>query len=458
MMRKRIYFSAVVLLMVVISSSLIYAQALPIVTAIKVKGLKRIEEGSIKAKVSQKIGEPLSQSKTTEDIKTIFKMGYFEDVKVEIEPFEGGVTVIYAVKEKPTVVAVDFQGNNKFKDSELKEKISLAQGSIADITLINDNAVKLRRHYEEEGYYLAVVVPVVKKMTEHEVAVTFKIEEGEKVKIKEIKIEGSRAISEKKIKSAMSTSEWKITSFVLSGGYYKKEELKVDIEKIKDLYYNNGYLKITVSEPVIQLTADKKGMKILIAVSEGEQFKVSSVEITGNKVYSTNELTPLVKTMPNAVFNKELLKKDVAAISERYTNNGYALISVVPDLQPDETKKETKVFYRIDEGDLYKIGRVEISGNTKTKDKVIRREIRLDEGDVFNASLLKRSYERLNNLNYFDPVELTPKPKPETKTVDLDVRVKEKTTGFFSVGGGYSSTDKIVGMVDITQANLFGTG
>jgi outer membrane protein insertion porin family len=469
---KKVVFSVALLLLTapIVSTSLppqkifdsletpAFAEELPIVTAIGVKGLRRIEEGSIKARVSQKIGEPLSQEKTTEDIKTIYKMGYFDDVKVEIEPFEGGIKVIYVVKEKPTIVKVDFQGNKKYKDEDLKGKIALTPGAISDVTLINDNAGKLRAFYEDEGYYLAKVVPVVRKVEEGEVAVTFQIEEGEKVKIKEIKIEGNKALSAGKIKGAMKTSERGLFSFILGVGYYKKDEMRADLERIKDLYYNNGYIKVTVGEPKIQLTDDKEGMIITIQVSEGEQFRVSSVELAGNKAFSEEELRKLIKLSPKMVFNKEILRKDVTAISDKYSDNGYALITVSPDLIPDEDKKETKVVYRIDEGDKYRIGRIEISGNTKTRDKVIRREIKLDEGDVFNASALKRSYERINNLQFFEAVELSPKPKPEEKLVDLDVKVKEKPTGFISVGGGYSSIDKFVAMVDITEGNLFGRG
>jgi outer membrane protein insertion porin family len=458
MKKRNAVVSVVILLLTVLIIGKSFAEELPIVTAIEVKGLKRIEEGSIKAKASQKIGEPLSQGKTTEDIKTIYKMGYFDDVKVEIEPFEGGIKVIFVVKEKPTIVRVEFQGNKKYKDDDLKDKIALTPGAISDVTLINDNAVKLKKFYEDEGYYLAKVVPVVKKAEEGEVAVTYQIEEGEKVKIKEIKIEGNKALSAGKIKGAMKTSERGLFSFILGGGYYKKDEMKADLERIKDLYYNNGYIKVTVGEPSIQLTDDKEGMRITIQVAEGEQFRVSSVEIAGNKAFSEEELRKLIKLSPKSIFNKEILRKDVTAITDQYSNNGYALVVISPDLIPNEETKETKVVYRIDEGDKYRIGKIEISGNTKTRDKVIRREIRLDEGDTFNASALKRSYERLNNLQFFEAVEISPKPRPEEKLVDLDVKVKDKPTGFLSVGGGYSSIDKFVAMVDITQGNLFGSG
>ena len=436
----------------------LYAQELPIVNSIEIRGLKRIEEGAVKSKITQKLGEPISQDKTNEDIKNIFKMGYFDDVKAEIEPFEGGIKLIYAVKEKPTVVKIEFQGNKEFDDSKLKEKITITTGSIADVVLIQDNAGKLRAFYEEEGYWLSNIVPVIKKISADEVTLTYQIEEGPKIKIKKITTEGNKAFSTSKIKKVMETAEWWFFSFITSSGYYKKERMDSDLEKIKDLYFNNGFIKATVGEPKIQLTDNKKGMIISIPVSEGDQFKVSSVEFSGNKVFGDDMIKKRITLLPDKPFSKETLRKDILSISELYSENGYAIITVTPDLIPDESKKVVKVFLKIDEGDKYRIGRIEVSGNTKTRDKVIRREIRLDEGDIFNSSLLKRSYERLNNLNFFETVEIIPKPLPEEKKVDLNVKVKEKATGFISVGGGYSSIDKLIGMIDLTQGNLFGKG
>ncbi|MBM4129331.1 MAG: outer membrane protein assembly factor BamA, partial [Nitrospira sp.] len=437
---------------------LLHAQELPIVNSIELKGLKRIEESAVKAKITQKLGEPISTDKTNEDIKNIFRMGYFEDVRVEIEPFEGGIRLIYVVKEKPTIVRIEFQGNREFDDAKLKEKITITPGVIADVVLIQDNANKLRAFYEEEGYWLSNIVPVVKRISEDEVSLTYQIEEGPKIKIKQIIIEGNKALSAKKIKGVMETKEWWFFSFITSTGYYKKATMDADVERIKNLYFNNGYVKAAVGEPKIQLTADKKAMAITIPVSEGDQYKISSVEFSGNKVFSDEMIRGRITLIPNKPFSKESLTKNLLSISELYSENGYAASSVTPDLIPDEPNKLVKVHIKIEEGDRYRVGRIEISGNTKTSDKVIRREVRLDEGDVFNTSLLKRSYERLNILNYFETVDIVPKPHLEEKLVDLDVKVKEKPTGFLSIGGGYSSVDKLIGMVDLTQANLFGKG
>ncbi|MGO9954358.1 MAG: outer membrane protein assembly factor BamA [Dissulfurispiraceae bacterium] len=458
MNRKTIALVCLNIFLLIAIVSAAFAENLPMVTSIEVKGLRRIEEGAVKAKLSQKIGEPLSQEKTTEDIKAIYKMGYFDDVTVSLDPFEGGIKLIYAVKEKPTIIKVDFQGNKEYDDKKLKEQVAITAGSIADVTLINDNAAKLKSFYEGEGYFLAKIIPVVNMTDANEVVVTYQINEGEKVKIKEIRIENNKALTAKQIRKVMKTKERGMLSFIFGTGYYKKDEIKTSLEEIRDLYYNHGYLKILVSDPVVTLMPDKKWMIITIAVSEGPQYTVAYVGIKGNKVYTEEELRKLIKLAPNKVFSKAVLKKDVTDLTDKYSNTGYALVSINPDMSLDEDKKTVSVTYQIGEGDKYKIGKIDITGNTKTQDKVIRREIRVDEGDIFNNAALKRSYERLNNLNFFETVDISPKPRPGEKIVDLDVKVKEKSTGSLSIGGGYSSVDKVIGMVEVKQANLFGTG
>jgi outer membrane protein insertion porin family len=459
-MQKKIFLLLFLMLFLILvfTSWSVDAQELPIVNSIEIKGLKRIEESAVKSKINQRVGEAISQDRVNEDIKNIFKMGYFEDVKAEIEPFEGGIKLIYVVKEKPTIVKIDFQGNKKFDESKLKEKLTITAGSIADAVLIQDNANKLRAFYEGEGYWLSSIIPIIHRLSPEEVSLTYQIEEGPKVKIKKITTEGNKAISTKRIKKVMSTKEWGILSFITSSGYYTKDKMDPDIERIRDLYFNNGYIKVAVGEPKIKLTADKKGMIITIPISEGVPFKISSIEFSGNKVFSDNEIKKRITLTPNMPFSKEILMKNILSISELYSENGYAVATVSPDLIPDESNKLVKVVLKIDEGDKYRIGKIEISGNTKTRDKVIRREIRLDEGDVFNSMLLKRSYERINNLNFFETVDIIPKPHPEEKLVDMEVKVKERPTGFLSVGGGYSSVDKLLGMIELTQGNLFGRG
>ncbi|GBD98360.1 outer membrane protein assembly factor BamA precursor [bacterium BMS3Abin07] len=446
-----------ILVFLCLLTNLLWA-AEPIVKKIEIRGLKRIDEFSVRQKISQKIAVPLNPEKISDDIKKIFAMGYFDDVRVEMKFFEGGITLIYSLKEKPVITRISFYGNKEFDDDKLREQITLSRGSIADNTLIQDNALHLKAFYQSKGYWLAEVIPVVRKVRGSNAVVSFLIKEGSKVRIDKIDIEGNHAFDDNDITGVMKTSEWWLFSFLTSGGYYNSGVMKQDIRKIKDLYFNNGYLDVRVSDPEIKVDNKKHEMTIKINISEGHQYTVSSVSIEGNKAYKTDELRKLIKLKKGEVFSKKILSGDIKAINDFYSQKGYAMISIDPAVVPLKNSDKVKVIYHIMEGDLFHIGRIEISGNTKTEDKVIRREIRFDEGDLFNSALLKRSYQRLRNLDFFDTVHLQPRPRARKKLLDLDVSVKEKSTGSLSVGGGYSTTDRFMGMVDYSQANLFGTG
>ncbi|MDA8170124.1 MAG: outer membrane protein assembly factor BamA, partial [Nitrospiraceae bacterium] len=331
-------------------------------------------------------------------------------------------------------------------------------GSIADTVLINDNAIKLRDYYEQEGYGLVEVTPVLDYISSSEVSLTYLIKEGPKVKIKEIDFEGNKAFSAGKLRKTVKSSARGFFSFITKSGYYKRADALGDAELVKDLYYNNGYIQATVSEPVIKFSSDKKWVTVLYRINEGPQFKVSSVEFEGNKVYTAAELKKVLKTKVGEPVDRQAIRDEVVALTEKYAEKGYALAGISPEIVPDTAKKTAAVIYHVEEGDIYHIGRIEITGNVKTRDVVIRREVLLSEGDIFNSQLLKKSYQRINNLNFFENVSLEPQPVPGKKLVNLDINVKERPTGFLSVGGGYSSIDKLIGMVDLSQGNLGGRG
>lgn len=456
-MRKNLALKTFLLCAVLLISAFAFAQE-PIVNAIEIRGLRKIEEGALKRRISQQVGLSLSPEGVTSDIKSIYETGYFEDVKVDAEAFEGGIKLIYIVKEKPSVVRIEFSGNAKIASSKLLEQITISRGSVADPVLINDNAIKLRLFYEKEGYSLLEVIPVLNAISEAEVTLTYVIKEGPKIKIKKIKFEGNKAISSRKIKKAVKSSEKGILSFITKGGYYRKAELASDTDLIKELYFDNGYIQAMVSEPEVEVSADKKWAVVTFRITEGEQFRVSEIDFSGNKAYASGELKKLLQTKPGKPISRRQVRKDVANLTEKFAEKGYAAAGIDPELIPDVSKKQVGILFHVEEGDIYSIGRVEITGNQKTRDKVIRREVLLNEGDTFNGRLLKKSYQRINNLNYFESVSLQPQPIPDKKLVNLNIDVKERATGLLSVGGGYSSVDKLIGMVDVTQANLGGRG
>ncbi|MBI5675820.1 MAG: outer membrane protein assembly factor BamA [Nitrospirae bacterium] len=434
------------------------AEEQPLIKLIEIRGNKKIEGETISGKIKSKIGEPFSEEILQQDIKKLYSIGYFDDIRTEIEPFEGGLKLIFIFKEKPTIVSIDFQGNEEVKTDDLKEKITITPGAIASPSLITDNVNKVVSFYQSEGYWDAKVIPVTREISGEAVALTFQITEGDKAVIKTITITGNKALSSKMIKKAMKTKERWFLSFLTNSGIYSKEDMEIDVERIKELYHSKGYISVSVSEPEVTFNSEKTKIYIKISVSEGSQYKVGEFGIKGNTVFSTPDILKSVETASGKIFNKTALREDIDRILALYSEKGYARADVEPLINVDNEGKVANIMLSIIEEGIYRVGKIEISGNTKTRDKVIRREVRLDEGDIFNGKLLNRSYQRINNLDYFETANISSTPRADEKLVDLNINVKEKLTGMMSIGGGYSSIDKFMFMGEVTQRNLFGKG
>jgi outer membrane protein insertion porin family len=434
------------------------AQEVPLIKVIELKGNQRIEDDTIYGKISSAVGDHFSDDTVQKDVKDLYGIGYFDDVRVEIAPFEGGLKLIYLFDEKPTIRSIDFQGNDKIKTEDLKERITVTPGAIANPSLITDNINSVTAYYQSEGFWHVQVIPVVNEVSRDSVSLTFLITEGAKVVIRNISIEGNRAVSDRKIKKAMKTRKRWFLSFITGSGYYRKDEMRQDIERIRELYHSKGFLYVAISEPEVTLNPEKTRMFIKISISEGETYSVGRVDIRGNTLFNRDDLLQRMDTSPGKIVNKTALRRDIDRLIEMHTEKGYARADIVPEIKINDEEKVANVTLSIIEGEIYRIGRIEITGNSKTRDKVIRREVRLDEGDIFNSSLLKRSYQRINNLDYFEKASITPSPREDRNLIDLDIDVQEKLTGMMSVGGGYSSVDKFMFMAEITQRNLFGKG
>ncbi len=441
-----------------LGSEYVLAEKSPLITSIEIKGNRKISEETILSKIKSKEGTLLSKNTVQEDIKRLYKIGYFDDIRVEMEPFEGGIKLIFIFKEKPSIMNIEFEGNREYEKEDLEDKITISPGAVADIRLIKENARRLEEFYHSEGYWHARVVPLIKEISENSVSLIYLINEGKKVKLKKIYIEGNSALSDREIKKVMKTKEWWIFSFITGSGVYSRERITEDIERIKELYHSKGYIYATVSDPIITLSKDRSKLYLTLKISEGVQYRIGELEIKGNTVFTEEELRKHISLSSGDVFNRTALRSDIDGIIDLYMDKGYARADINPLISVDDEKRLVNITLDINEGDIYRIGRIDIIGNTKTRDKVIRREMRLDEGDVFSKSLLKRSFQRINNLNYFEEVNIIPKPRPGENLIDIDVKVKEKLTGMLSIGGGYSSVDKFMVMGEITQTNLFGKG
>jgi outer membrane protein insertion porin family len=444
------------------------------VTLVEVQGNKRIETATILAKIKTREGEPFSPSRIREDIKTLYQLGHFEDVQVKTEGFENGLKVIFVVKEKPLIREVLFEGNDELTTEKLKEGLTLLPRTAFNLQTINENAEKIRLKYQDAGYYDAVVVPVITELRGGDRNIVFYIEEGTKVHLEDIIITGNTAISSGEIKKHLKSQEYWLFSFLGRSGTLRTEELREDMETIRNLYYNKGYIQVQVDDPVITpkqytfrecyfwgqpMTFTRKNeLAIHINIKEGSQFRVGSLTIKGNQLISTEDLERDIKLKKGDIFSRDVLRQDVNRIIDRYDSIARPFADVVPLFNIDADNKTVAVTIDIKEGGEVRIGRIDITGNTKTRDKVIRREMRLDEGDLYNKKALKRSYERLNNLNFFETVDIVQERRKQEPIMDLDVKVKEKLTGTLSLGGGYSSVDKLVGIAEVTQGNLGGRG
>lgn len=444
------------------------------VSLIEVQGNKRIETATILAKIKTREGDVFSPSVIREDIKVLYQLGHFEDVQVKTEGFENGLKVIFSVKEKPLIREITFEGNDEYTTEKLKEGLTLLPRTAFNMQLINDNAEKIRLKYQDDGFYDAVVVPVVTELRSGDRNVVFSIEEGEKVRLENVIIIGNKALSSKELKDALKNQEHGFFSFFGRGGTLRTEELKDDLETVRNLYYNKGYIQVLVAEPVIdpkiytfrecyfwgppKTFTRKSELVMRINIKEGDQFRVGSVTLKGNVLLSDEELSKEIKLAKGDIFSREMLRQDVGRIMDRYDSIARPFANVIPQFNIDQDKKTVAVQIEIQEGGEVRIGRIDITGNSKTRDKVVRREMRLEEGDLYSKKALKRSYERINNLNFFETVELVPERRQQEPIMDFNVKVKEKLTGTFSIGGGYSSVDKLMAIAEVSQGNLFGRG
>lgn len=425
---------------------------------IKVKGNSRIDQMTILSNLSLREGDVFSPERVQADVKALYRMGFFEQVDVASEGFEGGIVLSFIVREKPFLSDVIFEGNDNIEKSRLEEVLQIRTNTFLETQNIKRYVKQIENVYEGEAYYNATVIPVIQRLSGNQAVLTFLIEEGDQVYIRDITITGNTAFESKEIRKQMETDTyfW-MSSWITESGRYKKEQLSFDRERIKDFYLNRGYFNIAVGEPEVTLSEDREWFDITLPLTEGVQFKVGLIDYQGAVVFDAEALSALTQSKTGDIFDRSKMRKDIAVITEHYGQKGYIYTNVVPDLRPNPGNRTLDVTFHVIEGNPVKVREILISGNNKTRDKVIRREIRVNEQELVDTNALRRSFQRLNNLNYFESVTLVPK-RVAPGWVDLDVAVKEKPTGTFSVGGGYSSQDKFIATFDVTMGNFLGKG
>jgi outer membrane protein insertion porin family len=437
------------------------------VTAIEIRGNKRIELPAIVGRLTLKPGDPQTPENVRGQIKILYDTGFFEEVHVETELGAGGVTLIFLVREKPFITEIVFDGNTALSDDKLKEKITIKSQAFLDQLQAKESAEKIRLAYQGDGYFNCVVIPIVQTLDEDRKRLTFFVKEGDKARVKTVYFDGLHAATKDEMFKVMATREWipwyglvtqlKLPSFLSDAGVLKRDEMNNDVERIKEVLLNKGYLNARAGLPTVELSDDKKWFVVTYTVSEGEPFTIGEIGFRGNTVFEEPELRQGLKMKEGEIFQRQKLRDEITRLNDLYGSRGYSFAEVSPNVIPNTEERTATIILTVKEGEMMRISQININGNDKTKDNVIRRELRVDEQDVIDTPALKRSFQRLNNLNFFEKVEILPAQVGVDK-VDLNVRVKEKPTGQFSVGGGFSTLDQLVAIADITEGNLGGNG
>jgi outer membrane protein insertion porin family len=426
------------------------------IVEITVTGNKRIESNAILAAIRIKPGDAYSPQAFDKELKAIYALGYFEDVSIHVEDVAGGKKVRFDVVEKPSIKKVTITGNKEVKTDKALEAMNLKPYSILNSDKIAAGIEAIKDLYRKEGYLNTTINYKLEPQPDQSVVVALTVEEGKKILIKKIEFVGNKALSNKQLRKQMETKKKNWLSWITSAGRLDMAKLRNDVDRITNFYFNNGYIQAKVGEPDVQFKED--GIYINIPVEEGPQFKIGEVKLEGDFIKPQEELAKVLEVKKEEIYNRELIRKDISALRDIYTDCGYAYAEIDPLVSIKPEGRLANVTYQIRQGNKMYIERISISGNRKTRDKVIRRELQLEEGGLFSSSALRKGNEKLNRLDYFETVEMTPGPGSDETKLNLKVEVAEKKTGSFSIGAGYSSQDGVMGIFDITQANFRGRG
>ncbi len=425
---------------------------------IRIEGIQRTEAGTVFSYLPVKVGDTMTNDKASQSIKALFATGFFKDVRMEVE---GDVLVVF-VEERPAIYTIDFVGLKEFDKDQLKKALrdnGIAEGRIFDRATLERAEQELKRQYLSRGKYAVAITTTTTPLERNRVAINFNIDEGDAASIKQINLVGVTAFPEKDLLALfqLRTPNW--ISWYTKSDQYSRQKLAADLESLRSHYLNRGYLEFNIDSTQVSISPDKKDIYITVSVSEGERYAVSSVKLAGDLLLPEDELRRLVKVKSGEVFSREKLNETTKAISDRLGAQGYAFANVNAAPEVDKEKRQVAFTIFVDPGKRVYVRRINITGNTKTRDEVIRQEMRQVEGAWYDADKVQLSKQRVDKTNYFSEVNVETPPVPgTTDQVDVNVAVTEKNTGNISLGAGFSSSEKLILSGSISQANLFGSG
>lgn len=426
------------------------------VSSIAPAGNKRIDSGAILRKIKTKAGDRYDQSGLRDDLKSIYKMGYFDDVQIDVSDSATGKQIIFHIVEKPVIKSVIFSGIDRLQEEDVKEAANIKAHYILNPQKITQAEESIQQLYKTKGYYNSQVSTKISYPDDTGAVVEFTIDEGKKVYIKEISVEGNKAFDEDEILDEIETGERWFMSWLTESGLLDMTKIRQDSQRIVAFYNNSGFLDAKVAEP--QINQEKEWLYIKFVIEEGTRYRVGTVDFSGDTLGSKDEMLEQLNIRSKKYISRQVIRDDILKLTDYFAEAGYAFASIRPKIQKAESGDRMDIIFDINKGNLVYIDRITIKGNTRTRDNVIRRELRIAEGGVFDSKALRKSTQALQRLQYFEEVNITPEPSLDPDRMNVIVEVKEQSTGTFSIGAGYSSVDRLILMGQISENNFLGRG
>jgi len=420
---------------------------------VKVAGNVRVEEDGIRLHLKNRSGTLFDSALVEQDVKAIYRMGFFDDVQAELSA-DGILT--YRVKEKPYIREVKVQGNSQVTRDKIETALGVGARTILDRPKLAEGVEKIRKLYNEQGYVNAKIDHAVSLEANNQAVVVVDINEGTKLLVKRVTFEGNRAFSDSELKGLIATKEEWLFTFITNRGVLDRDMLTNDIAILSTYYYDNGYIDHQISEPVILRGRD--GLDVVIRINEGKQYRVGKVEIGGDLIVDGRDLLKIIKLTTGQIFRGSRLREDMKLLTEIYTSRGFAFAEVEPVTKVNAPQQQVDVALLVKKGPPVYFNRILVAGNSKTRDKVVRRELQAGEQELYSGYSITQSKNALQRTGYFEDVQLTTKKTNQPDTVDLLVDVKEGPTGTLSLGAGFSSGDGFLFNANIGEKNLFGRG
>ncbi|MGZ6030121.1 MAG: outer membrane protein assembly factor BamA [Myxococcaceae bacterium] len=414
----------------------------------------------MKRALKNKVGRPFDPALTGADIQSLWSLGYFQDIQLLTQRLPGGgIAYVVRIVERPSIRQWRLQGNDEVSKDDFKDVIDLKPYQILDLDSVRRNVKKIQEKYVEKGFFLAeVTYRIIPVQGANQADVVFVINEHAKVMVKQVNLIGADKISPEELKAQMITKEGSFLAFLTGEGNFREEAFQRDLAVIEAAYYDRGFLNVKVEKPTVAVSPDKRLIYISVKIIEGEPYRISSIDFSGDLIVPKVKLYSVIDSRVGDYFSRAKVLKDDQSLADIYQDLGYAYANFNPETNVNPQEHTVALDFKVEKGKLQTIERIEISGNTKTRGTVIRRELRVYEGELFSASGMRRSKERVTALGFFETVELNFKPGRDDTHVVITVEVKEKSTGSFQVGFGFSSVENFIFTAQVTQNNFLGWG